>query len=106
MAIRIRHKPRREKKGILLTLLIIVLVVVMLGELMSYVVLNTNYQSLASSSASILGLSSAKSNVQEGLHAFLKSSLGNAHYALIVYEGTPTIRNGLFINSTQQAFSN
>jgi len=98
----IRRKPREEKKGILLTLLIIVMVVIMLGELMSYVVINTNYQSLASSSASTLGLGSVKITAQESIHAFLKSSLGNALYALIAYEGNPATRNNIL--DTQQAF--
>ena len=48
MALKKNNALKRSKKGILLTLLTIVLFVLMLGELITYVILNINYTNIAS----------------------------------------------------------
>ncbi len=96
-------KPAKTRKGILLTLVTIVLLVLMISELIMYVTLNINYNTLASQSQSLGGMSSFIRTLRAGSAAFVQSSLSSALNALIAYEGTPSLRHYHFVNNTAQA---
>jgi hypothetical protein len=89
------------KKGILLTLLVVVLFVLMLGEIISYVVINVNYDVLTQSAslASTQGTTGLliKTSATGLLHNSLYAALG----ALTNFESSPSSRSYLFVNNTQ-----
>ena len=93
----------KNRKGIMLTLATVVLFVLMLAELVTYVSLNINYNVIVSTSSSVSGGATATATLNSAASAFLHQSLQNALASLIRYEGTPTIRNGNFINNTAYA---
>ncbi len=92
-----------NKKGILLTLAMIVLFVLMLGELITYLVLNINYDQLASGTSASFSSASFLSFVNSGSASFLAVSLNNSLGALTLYESTPSLRQYNTVNSTQYA---
>ncbi|MEM0150144.1 MAG: LamG domain-containing protein [Candidatus Micrarchaeaceae archaeon] len=93
----------KTRKGILLTLVTIVLLVLMISELIMYVTLNISYNTLASQSESLSGMGSFMQMLKSGLNQYVQGSLSRALSALIVYEGTPSLRYYHFINNTQYA---
>ena len=100
MALKKNKALKRSKKGILLTLLTIVLFVLMLGELITYVILNINYTNIASQASQSLNAGSFVSNLNSSISNFMHSSLNNALYSAIYYEGNPPLRKDYFINNT------
>ena len=96
-------KRAKNRKGILLTLATVILFVLMFAELVSYVMLNINYNALVSSSASVAGGASLTATLNSAAAVFLHQSLENALNSLIKYESTPTLRYDFFINNTAYA---
>ncbi len=105
MALKKNKAMKKSKKGILLTLLTIVLFVLMLGELITYVVLNINYTNIASQASQSLNSGSFVSNLNGSISNFMHTSLNNALYSAIYYEGNPTLRKDYFINNTSFVLS-
>ncbi len=95
----------KNKKGILLTLVTLVLFILMLGELITYVIININYNQLSSTGAAALGSSTFLNFISGSAPSFLSTSLSSAVGALTVYEGTPSMRQYRFINNTALALS-
>jgi hypothetical protein len=93
------------KKGILMSLLVIVLLVLMLGEVMTYVIINVDYSLIAQSASlsSIQGTQAA--TIKLSMASFLHSSLSAAVSTLATYEGTPSLRKTTFVNNTQYALT-
>jgi len=106
MALKHKHirKPK-SKKGILLTLLTIVIFILMLGEVITYVVLNINYDNLSSSVAQSLASGNFAQNLDSGMSAFMYSSLSKAIGILTTFESTPSLRNDLFINNSARTLN-
>lgn len=100
MALKKNKGMKRSRKGILLTLLTIVLFVLMLGELITYVMLNINYTNIASQASQSLNSGAFVSNLNGSMSNFLHTSLNNALYSAIYYEGNPPLRKDYFINNT------
>lgn len=105
MALKKNKAMKKSKKGILLTLLTIVLFVLMLGELITYVVLNINYTNIASQASQSLNSGSFVSNLNGSISNFMHTSLNNALYSAIYYEGNPPLRKDYFINNTSFVLS-
>jgi hypothetical protein len=94
---------QKNQKGILLTLATVILFVLMFAELVSYVVLNINYNTIVSTASSVSGGASVSATLSSAVPVFLHQSLQNALSALITYESTPALRYGYFINNTAYA---
>ena len=105
MALKKNKAMKKSKKGILLTLLTIVLFVLMLGELITYVILNINYTNIASQASQSLNSGSFVSNLNGSISNFMHTSLNNALYSAIYYEGNPPLRKDYFINNTSFVLS-
>ncbi len=104
----LKHKSIRKpksKKGVLLTLLTIIIFILMLGEVITYVVLNINYDNLSASVAQSLASGNFAQNLDSGMNAFLYSSLSKSISIITAFESTPTLRNGNFINDSTQTIS-
>ncbi len=95
----------KNKKGLLLTLLVIVLFVLMLGEVITYVVINVNYDSLtqqaASASAGGVSASLVSLSITSMLHTSLLAALGT----LETIEGNTLARQGIIVNNTQYSLT-
>jgi hypothetical protein len=102
---RISRSMRGSKKGILLTLLTIVLFILMLGELLTYVVININYSSIASQTASVFSTGNAAANLNPEIYSFLHSSLENSLNSLITFESTPSLRKDNFTGNADGALT-
>ncbi len=94
-------KMPRSRKGILLTLLIIVLFILMLTEVVTYIVVSINYNTLAqlSSQSSTQGFGALQLNSMAGseLHQSLSAALSTLTYI----ESNPgQTRNTTFVNNT------
>lgn len=74
----LRTRTMKTKKGILLTLLSIVILVLMVGELTTYVLLDTNYSQLAMQSASSYASGGFESTVSLGVQGYLQAALPQA----------------------------
>ncbi len=94
-------KLPRSRKGILLTLLTVVLFVLMLGEVITYVVINVNYDVLTQSASQSSTLGSTIMLVKLAAASQLHSSLYAAIGGLAKLENTPSARGTLFVNNTQ-----
>ena len=94
--------PRRpkSKRGILLTLLTLVIFILMLGEVITYVVLNINYDNLSSSVAQSLASGNFAQNLDSGMNAFLYSSMSKSIGIMIAFESDPATRMGNFITNS------
>ena len=90
----------KKHKGILFSLLTIIFIILILGELMTYEILNINYNKLSASSFTSSSSSSLINNVKYSARNFLHQSLFNALNAVIKYEGNPLLRKTNFINNT------
>ena len=90
----------KSKKGILLTLAVVVLVVLMVAELVAYVYLNINYQTLDALGSGAAGSYRIVGALNSSTAAFLHASLYSALRALSSYEGSG---KGLNINNTAYA---
>ncbi|MGA2799904.1 MAG: LamG-like jellyroll fold domain-containing protein [Candidatus Micrarchaeaceae archaeon] len=90
----------KQKKGILLTLAVIVLVVLMVAEIMTYVYLNINYQTIDALGNGAAGSYRIAGTLNSSASTFLRSSLFSALGALSSYEST---RNAIYINNTAYA---
>ena len=99
---KIVSKPR-TKRGILLTLLTLVIFILMLGEVITYVVLNINYDNLSASVAQSLASGNFAQNLDSGMNAFLYSSLSKSIGIMTAFESDPTTRMGNFITNSSQA---
>ncbi len=93
-------KKPKTKRGILLTLLTLVIFILMLGEVITYVVLNINYDNLSSSVAQSLASGNFAQNLDSGMNAFLYSSLSKSIGIIISFESDPSIRMGNFITNS------
>ncbi|MEM3020158.1 MAG: LamG-like jellyroll fold domain-containing protein [Candidatus Micrarchaeaceae archaeon] len=102
---RISRSMRGSKKGILLTLLTIVLFILMLGELLTYVVININYSNIASQTASVFSTGNAAANLDHEIYSFLHSSLENSLNSLITFESTPSLRKDNFTSNADGALT-
>ena len=102
---RISSSMHGSKKGILLTLLTIVLFILMLGELLTYVVININYSSIASQTASVFSTGNAAANLNPEIYSFLHSSLENSLSSLITFESTPSLRRDNFTSNADTALT-
>ncbi|MCL5262305.1 MAG: LamG domain-containing protein [Candidatus Marsarchaeota archaeon] len=105
MALKHRHAWLKSRKGILLTLFTIVLFILMLSELLTYVVLNINYNNLETEIGRASGEGAMVQNINSSLSTFLYSSLSGALSGLTYYESTPSIRKDSFINNTGTALA-
>ncbi len=90
----------KSKKGVLLTLATLVLFILLLGELITYIVLNMGYNQLATSGSSAYASASLLNQINGGSSGFLTTSLNNALSALLTYESTPSLRTYHFVNNT------
>ncbi|MGC8537478.1 MAG: LamG-like jellyroll fold domain-containing protein [Candidatus Micrarchaeia archaeon] len=102
---RISRSMHGSKKGILLTLLTIVLFILMLGELLTYVVININYSNIASQTASVFSTGNAAANLDPEIYSFLHSSLENSLNSLITLESTPSLRKDNFTSNAYGALT-
>ena len=102
---RISRSMRGSKKGILLTLLTIVLFILMLGELLTYVVININYSNIASQTASVFSTGNAAANLDPEIYSFLHSSLENSLNSLITFESTPSLRKDNFTSNADSSLT-
>ena len=102
---RISRSMHGSKKGILLTLLTIVLFILMLGELLTYVVININYSNIASQTASVFSTGNAAANLDPEIYSFLHSSLENSLNSLITFESTPSLRKDNFTSNADGALT-
>ncbi len=91
----------KSKRGILLTLLVIVLFVLMLGEVMTFVVLNVNYSLLSQSAGSAYTRGGTGTLIALSATNLLHSGLQASLNTVIRLESSPSIRGTLFINNTQ-----
>ncbi|MEM0201708.1 MAG: LamG domain-containing protein, partial [Candidatus Micrarchaeaceae archaeon] len=98
------RKPR-TKRGILLTLLTLVIFILMLGEVITYVVLNINYDNLSSSVAQSLASGNFAQNLDSGMNAFLYSSLSKSIGIMAAFESDPNTRMGNFITNSSQVLN-
>jgi len=105
MALKKRAKSRKNKKGILLTLLTLVMFTLMLGEIITYVVLNINYDNLSTSVAQSLASGNFAQNLDSGMNAFIYSSLSKSMDALILFESNPGMRHGRFLNDSSKTIA-
>ncbi|OWP53325.1 hypothetical protein Micr_00446 [Candidatus Micrarchaeum sp.] len=96
---KIPRKPK-SKRGILLTLLTLVIFILMLGEVITYVVLNINYDNLSSSVAQSLASGNFAQNLDSGMNAFLYSSMSKSIGIMIAFESDPATRMGNFITNS------
>jgi len=99
---KIPRKPK-SKRGILLTLLTLVIFILMLGEVITYVVLNINYDNLSSSVAQSLASGNFAQNLDSGMNAFLYSSLSKSIDIMIAFESDPATRMGNFITNSSDS---
>jgi hypothetical protein len=95
-----KHKINSSKKGILFTLVTIILFLLMLGELITYIIININYNNLSTSASVILDSGSFAQSASAGASAFLHDSLRTSLNALIYYESNPSLRKDYFVNNT------
>jgi Concanavalin A-like lectin/glucanases superfamily len=93
----------KSRKGIMLTLATVVLFVLMLAELVTYVSLNINYNTIVSSSSAVTGSATAVATLNSAVPVFLHQSLQSALNTLIQFESTPSLRKNYFINNTAYA---
>jgi hypothetical protein len=93
---------KKSKRGILLTLAVVVLVVLMVAELVTYVYLNINYQTLDALGNGVSGSSKIVGTLNSSTAAFLRAGLHNALSTLSTYESG---RKGFYINNTAYAIS-
>ncbi len=91
---------RRSNKGILLTLVVIVLVVLMVAEIVTFVYLNINYETLDTLGSGAGGSYRVVGALNSSTGVFLHTSLSSALVALTNYEST---RKAVPINSTGYA---
>ncbi len=91
---------KKSKKGFLLTLLTLVIFILMLGELVTYVLVSSNYYSLAGDTSVALNSGSATLNLNTSMGQFLSESLSHAIIAINNYEVNSSLYNGTFINNT------
>ena len=92
-----------SKKGVLLTLLMIILFILMLAEVITYIVINSNYDTLTSLGAQAATQSLTKTALSYGAQNFLHSSLYAALGALHSYDGAGSSRQPESL-ATSQAF--
>ena len=104
MRIGLPHRPR-STKGVLLTLFTIVLFTLMLGELITYIVLNINYDNLSVQVGGAYNTGASVQSINYSISSFLHSSLTNALEALTYYESTPSVRKDSFVNGTGTALA-
>ncbi|MCL5430074.1 MAG: LamG domain-containing protein [Candidatus Marsarchaeota archaeon] len=90
----------RNTKGILLTLLVVVLFILMLGEVITYVVLNINDSTLAQSAASAQSYGSLSALISKDASSSLQSSLESAVQAMVSIEGNPNLQMNIPVNNT------
>lgn len=102
---KVRGKTQKGRKGILFTLVTIILFLLMLSELIIYVVININYNSVSTSASVILNSGAFSQTVSAGFAAFLHDSLGRSLSALTRFESTPSLRGDYFVNSTALALA-
>ncbi len=100
MALKDKQDKKRGKRGVLLTLLTIVIFILMLGEVITYVVLNINYDNLSASVAQSIASGNFAQSLNSGMSAFLYSSLTKSIAAYTNFESNPQLRYGTFINNT------
>ncbi len=81
----------RSRKGVLLTLFMIILFILMMAEIITYVTLSTNYDSIAASGAQELGEAATKTALAAGARNFLHEGLLSADGALLGYESNPVL---------------
>ncbi|MCL4404377.1 LamG domain-containing protein [Candidatus Marsarchaeota archaeon] len=98
------RQVKKSKKGILLTLLTLVVFILMLGEVITYVVLNINYDNLSSSVAQSLASGNFAQNLDSGMGTFLYSSMAKSITVLYKFESTPVDRNDTFLNDSASIF--
>lgn len=92
-------KSKKNKRGFLLALLTLIIFILMLGELITYVVVSSNYYALSGDTA--LALNSGTSvNINAGISQFLASSLHQALISMSNYELNGSLYNGSFVNNT------
>lgn len=92
-----------NKKGILLTLVTIVLLVLMIAELITYVYLTINYETVSSFSSLSVGGYRLASTLNSGTASFLHVSLSAAISTIASYEGAGNRKGSYFVNSTPYA---
>ncbi len=94
-------KQMRTKKGILLTLLVVVLFVLMLGEVVAYVVINVNYDTLTQSASTASTQGSTATMVTISATSLLHTSLSAALSATARFEASPATRRAVFVNNSR-----
>ncbi len=91
---------KKNRKGVMLTLLMLILFVILIGELISYVIIDTNYSNISGQSAVALSSSSFAKTLNPDIQSYLSSSLSQSLNALTYYESKPSLRKDNFINVT------
>lgn len=93
----------RSNKGILLTLLTVVLLVLMLAELITYVYLTVDYNTVSSLGTVSSNRYTLASIISSSMVSFLHLSLYSALNALALYENPATRKGSYFVNNTGYA---
>ncbi len=91
---------KKNRKGVMLTLLMLILFVILIGELISYVIIDTNYSNISGQSTVALSSSSFAKTLNPDIQSYLSSSLSQSLNALTYYESKPSLRKDNFINVT------
>lgn len=92
-----------NNKGILLTLVTIVLLVLMTAELITYVYISINYETVSAFGALSIAGYRLTSSLGGAASSFIRASLYQSISTLSSYEGVSSRRNALLINNTAYA---
>ena len=90
----------KSRKGVLLTLLVLVLFVLILGEVLTYVVINSDFNTISSSFATSSAQSATVTLISTSLQSSLSQNLQTSLKALALYEGNSSLRKYNFITNT------
>lgn len=90
-----------NKRAVMLTLLVTVLFILMLSEVVTYIVVSIEYNTLLGVASGVSNSGGVAASVSAGTTAFLHSSLSSAVSTLIGIEANPSVRRTIFVNNTQ-----
>ncbi len=95
----------KNRKGVLLTLLVLVIFILMLGEIITYVMINDTVSQASQTGTQIVNVANfvsvAKSNFDTCLYSLLSSSFSE----LAAYEASPAQRGTNFLNNTSSTLA-
>ncbi len=92
--------PLGNKRAVMLTLLVTVLFILMLSEVVTYIVVSIEYETLAGGSSIASNAGGTSAAIESGTTQFLHASLSSAMSTLIGLEANPSARKNVFVNNT------